>query len=240
LTVFHARIVGMSEPTEDTTAAGGVPGARTRIYLELGPKKVFACAADWPGWCRVRKGEEAAIEALREYVPRYRVIAERAGLTFEPGEFAVVERVKGGTTTDFGAPEAIPRLDGEPVDAATARREVALMRAAWQVFDEVAAGSPAELRKGPRGGGRDRDKMVSHVIEAERAYLRKIGVRVGKFPHDDAAALAAMRDRAAEVLGEPSGGEPLAPKGWPARYAVRRITWHVIDHLWEMQDRREP
>ncbi len=230
----------MSERTEEPTTGGGVPGGRTRIYLELGPKKVFACAADWPGWCRVRKGEDAAIEALWEYVPRYRVIAERAGLTFEPREIVVVERVKGGATTDFGAPGAIPDLDGEPVDAATARREVALMRAAWQVFDEVAAGSPAELRKGPRGGGRDRDKMIAHVIEAERAYLRTIGIRVRPFPHGDAAALAAMRDQAARVLGEPSDGTPLVPKGWPARYAVRRITWHVIDHLWEMQDRREP
>jgi hypothetical protein len=212
----------------------------TRVYLELGPKKVFACAVDWPGWCRVRKGDEAALEALGEYVPRYRVIAERAGLVFDPGEFVVVERVRGGTTTDFGAPEAIPAVDAEPVGAATAERDAALMRAAWEVFDEVAAGTPAELRKGPRGGGRDRDKMVAHVIEAERAYLRKIGLRVRPFPHDDPTALAAMRDEVAAVLGEPSDGAPLAPGGWPARYAARRIAWHVIDHLWEMEDRREP
>jgi hypothetical protein len=210
----------------------------TDVYLEIGPKRVFACAFDWPGWCRIGKGEEAALEALAAYVPRYRVIAERAGLPFEPDAFRVAERVPGDSTTDFGAPSATPVLDAQPVDAAVAERDTALMRAAWEVFDEVAAGSPEELRKGPRGGGRDRDKMVSHVVEAERAYARKIGVRHRPFPLDDLTARAAMRDELAEVLGKPSGGGPVVPGGWPARYASRRITWHVIDHIWEMEDRR--
>jgi hypothetical protein len=212
---------------------------QSRVYLEIGPKKVFACSLDWPGWCRVRKGEEAALDALLEYAPRYRVIAERAGLEFRPGVPDVVERVPGGTTTDFGAPQAVPDADAEPVDEATAARHAALLRAAWEVFDEVAARSPAELRKGPRGGGRDRDKMVAHVVESERSYIRNIGVRVRPFPPGDAAALAAMRAQTLDVLSRPSGGG--APeKGGPVRYAVRRIAWHVIDHLWEMEDRAEP
>ena len=33
---------------------------------------------------------------------------------------------------------------------------------------------------------------------------------------------------------------PLVPKGWPPRYAARRIAWHVLDHAWEMEDRSEP
>ncbi|MEV7970828.1 hypothetical protein AB0O34_33280 [Sphaerisporangium sp. NPDC088356] len=210
----------------------------TDIYLEIGAKKVFACAYDWPGWCRIGKGEEGAIEALSEYVPRYRVIAERAGLPFEPDAFTVVERAPGDTSTDFGAPSAIPAIDAQPVDAADAERDTALVRAAWEVFDEVAAGSPEELRKGPRGGGRDRDKMMAHVVEAERSYARKIGVRHRRFPLGDHAARAAMRGEIAEVLGKPSGGSPLVPGGWPARYAARRIAWHVIDHIWEMEDRR--
>ncbi|MDF5758220.1 hypothetical protein [Spongiactinospora sp. TRM90649] len=211
-----------------------------RVYLELGPKKVFACSADWPGWARIGRSEEAALAALADYAPRYRVIAERAGLGFEPGDPAVAERVRGGTTTDFGAPEAVAALHGEPEDEAGARRSVALLRAAWDTFGEVAAVSPEELRKGPRGGGRDRDRMVSHVVEAERAYARKIGVRHRPFAPDDLAALSAMRDEIADVLARPSGGEPPVPNGWPPRYAVHRIAWHVLDHLWEMQDRSEP
>ncbi|WP_214416253.1 hypothetical protein [Sphaerisporangium fuscum] len=210
----------------------------TDVYLEIGPKKVFACSLDWPGWCRVGKGEEGALERLEEYAPRYRVIAGRAGLPFEPGAPVVVERVPGDAMTDFGAPFAVPGLDARPVDAPVAERDTALVRAAWEVFDEVAAASPAELRKGPRGGGRDRDKMISHVIEAERSYARKIGVRHKPFRPDDAVALAAMRDDIAEVLSKPSDGGPLVPGGWPARYAARRIAWHVVDHIWEMEDRR--
>ncbi|MFC7383153.1 hypothetical protein [Sphaerisporangium rhizosphaerae] len=210
----------------------------TDVYLEIGPKRVFACACDWPGWCRVAKGEEAALEALAEYIPRYRVIADRAGLPFEPDAFTVVERAPGGSTTDFGAPEAIPAIDARPVDAATAERDAALLRAAWSVLDEVAAASPEELRKGPRGGGRDRDKMVAHVVEAERAYARKIGVRHKPFPMADLAARDALREDIAAVLAEPSGGWSPEAGGWPARYAARRMAWHVIDHIWEMEDRR--
>jgi hypothetical protein len=210
-------------------------GRMNRVYLELGPKKVFACSIDWPGWCRIGRSEEGALENLMHYVARYRVIAARAGLDFDPGDPVVVERVKGDAITDFGAPVATPELDLEPVPEDEAARAVALIQAAWTVFEEVAAVSPEELRKGPRGGGRDRDKMVSHVIEAERAYARKIGVR--HKPLKDEAALFAMRAEIAEVLGRPSDRGLMVEGGWSARYAARRIAWHVIDHIWEMEDR---
>ncbi|MGV9327532.1 hypothetical protein [Streptosporangium sandarakinum] len=208
----------------------------TDVYLEIGPKRVFACATGWPGWCRIGRSEESALEALTDYAPRYRPVAERAGLVFEPGDPVVVERARGSAMTDFGAIEAIPELDGKPVEADEAARAAALVRAAWELFDEAAAASPEELRKGPRGGGRDRDKMVAHVIEAERSYARKIGVR--HRPFRDAAGLAALRADIVAVLAEPSQGGPVVPGGWPARYAARRIAWHVLDHLWEMEDRR--
>ncbi|WP_169982341.1 hypothetical protein [Microbispora sp. H10836] len=207
-----------------------------RVYFEIGAKKVFACSVDWPGWCRSAKTEEAALDALAEYAPRYRVIAERAGLDFAPGDPAVVERVKGDSTTDFGAISAVPDFDREPVDAPEAARTAALARAAWAVFAEVAAASPEELRKGPRGGGRDRDKMVAHVVEAERAYARKIGVRHKRFT--DEAGLAALRADITRVLSQPSDAFPPGGEGWPVRYAARRVIWHVADHIWEMEDRR--
>ncbi len=208
----------------------------TRVYLEIGPKKVFACSVEWPGWCRIGRSEEEALDALMTYVPRYRVVAERAGLAFEPGDPVVVERAKGGTTTDFGAIEAIPSLDSEPVDETEAVRTVALLGAAWELFGETTATSPEELRKGPRGGGRDRDKMAAHVVNAERAYARKIGVR--HKPVREPSELVAMRADLVEVLSRPSDGGPQVPGGWPVRYAARRIAWHVVDHLWEMEDRR--
>jgi len=191
-----------------------------RVYLELGEKKVFACALDWAGWCRAGKTDELAIEALTEYAPRYEVIAAKAGLELAAGKVSVVEKVRGDATTDFGAPGAVPDADGKRSTRKTAERQVALMQAAWDVFD--------------------RDKMIAHLVDAERAYARKIGVKHPPFELDDTKALAAMRAEIVEVLSAPSDGSPLTEKGWPARYAVRRFAWHVIDHLWEMEDRRTP
>jgi hypothetical protein len=205
----------------------------TRLYLEIGPKKVFACSLDWPGWCRIAKGEEAAIDRLMDYVPRYRVVAERAGLSFSPGDPVVVARVPGSPTSDFGVPYAVPDLDQEPLPADEAARQVALMRAAWDLFDEVAAASPEELRKGPRGGGRDRSKIVDHVVESERGYARMVDVR--HKPFTSVADRDAMCAELAEVLSR-SWAPPQTAK-WPPRYAIRRIAWHVIDHVWEIEDR---
>jgi hypothetical protein len=108
------------------------------------------------------------------------------------------------------------------------------------VFDEVAGAAPAQLRKGPRGGGRDRDKIIDHVLGADAAYARKLGVRHREPAAGDTAAVAALRAEVLAVLSSPSDGTPPVPKGWPARYAARRIAWHALDHAWEIEDRSEP
>jgi hypothetical protein len=197
---------------------------RTRVSLEIGRTWVFASALDWPGWCRRGKSEEAAVDALLDYADRY---AEVAGPGFAPGEVHLVERVAGDATTDFGAPARWGALDDEPLTAAEADRRAGLLAACWVRFDEVVAGAPGELRKGPRGGGRDRDAIAAHVREAERAYGRKLGVRVPpRTPWGEQrdTLLAALR------AGGPGGA-------WPARYGSRRIAWHVLDHAWEIQDK---
>jgi acyl-CoA thioesterase FadM len=215
------------------------------IYLEHGTTKVFACSVDFPGWCRSAKTEELALEALADYAPRYAKVAKVAKVAFpapaKAGErFEVVERVKGGGATDFGIPHEITRADAEPLTARQAARQVELLRASWAALDRVARAAPAELRKGPRGGGRDRDKMLDHVLGAEAAYARKLGVKHPQPQLGDKAAVKALRDELAETLRGASDGSPLVPKGWPPRYALRRIAWHVLDHAWEMQDRADP
>jgi len=218
-------------------------GGPTPVYLEVGSRRVFAGALEWPGWARSGKTEALALEALADYAPRYAVVAERAGIAFPTtagDELRVVEQVPGSATTDFGAPDRVVPSDADPVDGAEAERFAALLRASWAVFDQVAAGAPAELRKGPRGGGRDRDKIVDHVLGAEAAYARTLGVRQQQPAVGDQVAVAALRDAVVAVLGAPSDGTPPVPKGWPARYAVRRIAWHVLDHAWEIQDRSVP
>jgi hypothetical protein len=202
-----------------------MPGV-TRIYLEVGERWVFAGAIDWPGWCRRGKGEEAAMDELLDYAARY---AEVAGPGFAADELEVVGRVPGNRTTDFGAPGGRGPWDDEPLDTAEAQRQIDLLVASWDYFDAVVQQAPAELRKGPRGGGRDRDAVARHVQEAERSYAPKAGVRVPpRTPWD------AQRSSIAAAL---SAGD--AGSAWPARYALRRIAWHVLDHAWEIEDRSE-
>lgn len=108
------------------------------------------------------------------------------------------------------------------------------------MLDRIAAAAPAELRRGPRGGGRNRDKIVGHVLGAEAAYARKLGVRHRPPTPGDAPVIAALRHRIVAVLRAPSDGMPFVPKGWPPRYAARRTAWHVLDHAWEIEDRSDP
>jgi hypothetical protein len=210
----------------------------TGIYIEVAGKKAIAWSLEWPGWCRIRSSEEAAIQALIDYTPRYRLIAQRAGLEFAPSDLVVVERLAGDANTALGIPSVLAPAETRPIDAATAQRRIALLRASWDLLDEAVATSPQELRKGPRGGGRDRDEIRHHVIEAERVYARKIGVRHPPLDVNDRAALNTMREEIVVVLSKPSNGEPLVAGGWNASYAIRRIAWHIVDHLWEIEDRR--
>jgi hypothetical protein len=214
-----------------------VPSSRSiAVYLEQGPKRTFACTVEWPGWCRVTRGDDAALEMLAAYAPRYAKVATRAGLTLPAPDFEVVAQVAGTLTTDFGAPDVPLPSDAQPVTAAQAKRMAALLQAAWDELDAVARHSPASLRKGPRGGGRDRDAMVSHVVAAERAYARKMEVRMTA-PEWRDGGVAELRRRIVAVVSKPSDGKPVVARGWPVRYMVRRMAWHVLDHAWEMEDR---
>ena len=217
---------------------------RIAVALEATPKKAFATAVDWPGWSRSGKTPELAIEALAAYAPRYAAVATEAGETFQDtvaaADFEVVEESEGGGGTDFGIPSRVTDADRRQTTPKEADRQRRLVAAAWTVFDSVAANAPAELRKGPRGGGRDRDKMIGHVIEADGAYAREIGLRLKPPDPADRASVEAMRAAVLDVIGTPSDGSPLADRKWTARYAASRIAWHALDHAWEMEDRSEP
>jgi hypothetical protein len=213
------------------------------IGEEVADKKTFVWAVEWPGWCRSGKDRDLANEALIAARGRYAKVARRGGLELpnvEVGDLRVVESVAGGGGTDFGVPSSITKLDRRPVTKAEAERLAGLVEAAWVIFDRVAEKSPAELRKGPRGGGRDRDKMIGHVIEADHAYAREIGIRLPEPSLADREAVEAERAAVVDLLRAPSDGSPLADRKWTARYAARRIAWHALDHAWEMEDRAEP
>ena len=196
----------------------------TRVYVEVGGKRAFASAADWPGWCRGGKDEKSALEALAAYAPRYARVMKSARVDFDRDatDFKVVERLEGNATTDFGAPGIPAKEEARKLSPKETDRLVDRLEACWKYLEQVKAKSPQELRKGPRGGGRDRDKMYAHVLDAELAYAS--GLRVKLKEPDRKAMLAGIR-------------HPDPEAKWPAAYAIRRIAWHALDHAWEMEDR---
>jgi hypothetical protein len=217
---------------------------KLRVYVEVAPKRAFACAVDWPGWCRAGRDADGAIEALIAYGRRYKKALGRAAADLTPpverSGLEVVHRLKGNATTDFGAPGITSPSDRRPIDAAELKRLRRLLEAAWAAFDGAAvAAVGVELRKGPRGGGRDLDKMVAHMKEADEAYLHALGARP---PKRSVASMTDVRTRILETLQARAKGLPITDPAhvkspWEPRFAVRRSAWHALDHAWELEDR---
>lgn len=216
------------------------------VCLEVGKKRTFAVALDWPGWSRGGKDEASALQALVDYGPRYqRALGESAkGLKLPESisELKVVQRMKGDTTTDFGTPGTVPARDKLPMDEPEIKRQQHILLACWRAFDAVASSAKGKaLQTGPRGGGRDLNRIISHVFEAEHAYL----LRLGWTPSLKGSEEVVLPDRkqilagvAASAHGELPTQGPRGGRRWPARYYVRRSAWHLLDHAWEIEDRR--
>lgn len=191
---------------------------RVRVYLEVGRTWTFACAVDHPGWARRGKGEQAALDVLEDHRHRY---GQAVGAA-PTGALHVIGSIPGTGTTDFGAPD----LKGPWDDEALQPHEVTALESCWTALDSAAARATAELRKGPRGGGRDRDQVLDHVREAERSYARTIGVRLSP-----RTPWAEQRPAITEALARTQDTK------WPVKYVVRRMAWHVLDHAWEIEDK---
>jgi len=224
------------------------------VYTEAGTKRVFAGAHDWPGWCRAAKDEAGALAALVAYGPRYASIlaggpGEAGGdeLTppAQPGALRVVERLPGGSGTDFGVPSRPPAADQADLDPSETERLARILKASWSALDRAAAGAQGvTLRTGPRGGGRDLAKILGHVLEAEQAYVGQLGSRP---PKSDGAPTyvetereAALQAFIAGASGRPMPDPRQTKRPWTPRYFVRRAVWHVLDHAWEIEDRARP
>jgi hypothetical protein len=217
-----------------------VTGGDIEIFTESGSRRVFASALNWPGWARSAKTEDLAIAALAEYLPRYAEITRLAGLAAPAGTLVVVERHSGlAKNADFGALGEVADAETRPLPATDGARLAVLLEAVWTAFDQTAAAAPARLRKGPRGGGRDTDQIIAHVADGEVAYARKMGVSLTKDERAGPAGPTRLRGLIAAALRDPDG-LTTPPRGWPPRYAARRIGWHLLDHLWEIEDKSGP
>ena len=215
-----------------------------RVVVELGlkGKKAVAVAPDWPGLERGGKNEEAALERLVAYLPRYAKVAELAGMGAEftiATNANVVERYPGTGSTDFwGISFAFSSIDHEALTPEDLEREVTLMRACWALFDDVRSTVSPELRKGPRGGGRERNHVVRHVLGVEQDWGPKPWhmelTPDGPQPPDH--AVQAHREAYCQSIQAKHAEGKLAGK-WPLRYLIRHTAFHTLDHTWEMEDR---
>jgi hypothetical protein len=217
------------------------------VYLERGAKRTFAAALDWPGWCRQGPKETDALTALLAYGLKYASILAGTRLGFvapkDLAQLIVVERLPGTSTTDFGAPAVAPTVDHErSCDSATLRRFEKILGAGWRALDEAVESARGKtLATGPRGGGRSLDAIVRHVIDADAGYLVAVGWKAPKAakPRERLAAtrqaiLAALE---ASATGEIPAQGPRGGTRWTARYFVRRVAWHVMAHVWEIERR---
>ena len=213
-----------------------------RVTLEIGPKgkKAVAVAADWSGLERGGKTEEAAIERLLSYGPRYAAVTKLAGMK---APFAttpivdVVERYPGTGSTDFwGISFAFSDIDQQAMSGEALERELTLMRACWAFFDGVRSRVSAEMKRGPRGGGRDRDQIVRHIFANEQDWAKKLGVVTPDEAMLTDKGMKAHRDAYCNAIrGLHSQGK--MARTWPLRYLIRHTAYHALDHAWEMEDR---
>jgi hypothetical protein len=217
----------------------------TRTVVQHGPKdkKVAAFAIDWPGWSRGAKTGPQAVELLDAYRDRYRPVAGLAGLASEfdaAGRLEIVEDHVGVGSTDFwGISFAPSSFEQEPMPTDELERKLGLLEASWLFFDDVAARVSAEMEKGPRGGGRDRDQIVRHVIVNEWQDLAKKVEVVA--PPDDRRTPEAVRahreDFVAAMREYNAEGKMARGRNWTVALLLRHTAFHALDHAWEMEDK---
>lgn len=212
------------------------------LTLEIGPKgkKVVAVAPDWPGLERGAKKEDAAIAKLLTYLPRYAPVAKLAGFdeTFAAITTPhVVEHYPGTGSTDFwGISFAFSSFDHQPISREELERELTLMQACWTFFDHVRYRVSAELRKGPRGGGRDRDRIVRHTLANEMDWAGGLGLPNLYSENMTDEVINTHREAYCNGIRAFHAEGKMAKK-WPLRYLIRHTAYHTLDHAWEMEDK---
>jgi hypothetical protein len=215
-----------------------------RTVVQRGPKgrKAVAFAVDWPGWSRGAKTPEAALELLESYRERYRPIAVAAKLAKEfdaAGRLKVVEDQVGPGSTDFwGISFAPSDVEPEPMGEAELDRKITLLRACWKHFDAVGSRVSAEMRKGPRGGGRERDEIIRHVIRVESLdFAKRLGLREAEDSSLTPKGLRDYRDEYVATMRAYNAGEGKRMRSWNLPFLIRHSAFHTMDHAWEMEDK---
>ena len=216
-----------------------------RTVIERGPKekRSVAFGIDWPGWSRGAKSAELAVDTLESYRERYRPIAGFAGMARDfdaAGPLEVIEEGVGTGSTDFWGISFSPcSTEQGPMAEAEFERGITLLRACWAFFDGVAVRVSPEMRKGPRGGGRDRDRIISHTIRVESEdFATRVGLRIPEGAAVPQDARRKYREDYVAAMRAYNAGEFERPmRSWTLPFLIRHSAFHTLDHAWEMEDK---
>ena len=217
-----------------------------RTVIERGTKgkRAVAFSLDWPGWSRGAKSPELALETLEAYRSRYRPIAHLAGLAdgFDTaGPLEIVEDRIGTGSTDFWGISFSPSTAerAEPMDEASLERGITILRACWAFFDDVAARVSPEMRLGPRGGGRDRNRIVRHTIRTESEdFAKQVGLKIPEEAALSPDGLRRHRETYVAAMRAYNAGEvERRMRSWTLPFLIRHSGFHTLDHAWEMEDK---
>ena len=216
-----------------------------RTVVQRGPKgkKSMAFSLDWPGWSRGARTADGAVETLEAYRERYRPIAALAGMAAEfdaAGPLEITDEMTGTASVDFWGISFSPAsAEQEPMDEPTLELGITLLRACWAFFDGVAARVSAEMRRGPRGGGRMRDEIIRHVVRVESEdFARKVGLRIPEGGALEPGRLAPYRDEYVTAMRAYNAGETTRRmRSWNLPFLIRHSAFHTLDHAWEMEDK---
>jgi hypothetical protein len=216
-----------------------------RTVVERGPrnKRSVAFSLDWPGWSRGAKTAELALETLEAYRGRYRPVADLAGMSAEfaaAGPLEIVEdRVGTGSTDFWGISFSPSAAEQGPMSEAELERGITLLRACWAFFDGVAARVSPEMRKGPRGGGRDRNRIIRHTIRTESEdFAKQVGLRIPEEAALTPDGLLRHRETYVAAMRAYNAGEVTRRmRSWTLPFLIRHSAFHMLDHAWEMEDK---
>jgi hypothetical protein len=233
---------GVHRPVSRDAREGRSVSVRTVIEHGNRDRKSAAFAIDWPGWSRGGSTAERAFATLEAYRARYRPIAVLAGMEAEfavAGPLEIVQDKVGTGSTDFWGISFSPSaFEMDPMTDDELERKLALLQAAWTFFDGVALRVSEEMRKGPRGGGRDRTRIVRHVIRNESEdFAKRVGLRI---PEEGALGdgLPGYREAYLAAIRACHRGEiPFESRSWTLPFLIRHSAFHTMDHAWEMEDK---
>ena len=216
-----------------------------RTVIERGTKgkRSVAFSIDWPGWSRGAKSAELALETLESYRERYRTVTSLAGMAEEfdaAGPLEVVEDKVGTGSTDFWGISFSPSAAEQgPMTEVDLERGVALLRACWTYFDSVAARVSPDMRKGVRGGGRNRDEIIRHTIRQEsESFAVQVGLRIPEGAALTPHGLRRHRETYVAAMRAYNAGEvERRMRSWTLPFLIRHSAFHTLDHAWEMEDK---